>query len=65
MLAQRTPDDLVAVFFDAYKKDKSKAVKDLYDTSPWMSRATDAITNLVGEVEKLTPDYVGEFYGYS
>ncbi len=65
VFAQTTPDDMVATFFNEYKKDKGIAVKNLYGTSPWMSRATDAISNMVGEVEKLTPDYVGKFYGYS
>lgn len=63
--AQSMPDDLVAIFFNEYKKDKSTAVENIYRTSPWMSRANDAISNLKAEVEKLTPDYVGNFYGYS
>ncbi|MBI5916723.1 MAG: hypothetical protein HY842_15200 [Bacteroidetes bacterium] len=63
--AQTTPDEMVAKFFTDFKIDKGNAVKNIYQTNTWMSKASDAISNMVGEVEKLTPDYVGEYYGYS
>ncbi|MBK8562477.1 MAG: hypothetical protein IPN76_03805 [Saprospiraceae bacterium] len=63
--AQPTPDDMAATFFADFKRDKSLAVHNIYQTSPWMARASDAISNMKGEVEKLTPEYVGEYYGFS
>jgi hypothetical protein len=63
--AQRAPDEMAAVFFEDFRKDKGQAIKNIYDTSPWMARATDAIQNLVSEVDKLTPEYVGKLYGHS
>ncbi len=65
VIGQNTPESMVAVFFEAFKKDRKNAIREIYNTSPWMSRATDAIANLEGEVDKLTPDMMGKLHGYS
>jgi|GEM_PF-4620074 len=65
LAAQTTPDDMVALFFEDFKKDKGRAIEKIYQTSPWMAKANDAIANLKGEVEKLTPEYVGNMHGFS
>lgn len=63
--SQRTPDDMVAIFFEDFKKDKGQSIENIYQTSEWMSRARDAIANIKGELEKLTPEYIGKNHGYS
>ncbi|RTQ52560.1 hypothetical protein EJV47_05990 [Hymenobacter gummosus] len=62
--AQDTPDSLIDKFFKEYSKSPVQAVENLYSTNPWVSRKKDAVENLKGEIGKLTPDYVGKFYGY-
>lgn len=62
--AQDNPETLVAKFFKEYPKGPAKAVENLYSTNPWVLRNRDAVDQLKGEIAKLTPDYVGKYYGY-
>ena len=63
--AQNTPKDIVDKFFTEYKADGgSIALDNLYSNNEWMSRATDAITNLKQQLATLNEDYVGQYYGY-
>ena len=62
--SQDTPEILVANFFKAYPQGPAKAVEKLYNTNPWVSRNMDAVEGLKNEINKLTPEYVGKYYGY-
>jgi len=63
--AQKTPESFVIDFFETFEKEgSSKALDNLYATNEWMTRATDAITNLKSQLEGLNIDYVGKYYGY-
>ncbi|MCC3157017.1 hypothetical protein LJ737_07195 [Hymenobacter sp. 15J16-1T3B] len=62
--AQDTPDSLIDKFFKEYAKTPVQAVENLYMTNPWTGRNKDAIENLKSGVSKLTPEFVGKFYGY-
>jgi hypothetical protein len=64
-IAQNTPKEIAEYFFKDYKANgASAALDDLYSTNKWMSRATDAISNLKSQLEGLNEDYVGKYYGY-
>lgn len=64
-IGQTTPKEIVSKFFTEYQKDGvSKALDNLYSNNEWMSRATDAITNLKQQLNTLNKDYVGNYYGY-
>lgn len=60
---QNSPESFITSFFEQYKSDRGEALANLYKTNPWISRHSDAILNIINEVEKLTPDYVGTYYG--
>ncbi|GAB2942679.1 hypothetical protein GCM10027048_04140 [Hymenobacter coalescens] len=62
--AQQNPDELVTAFFQEYPKGPAKALETLYTTNPWVSRNKDAVEQLKSEINKLTPDFVGRYYGY-
>lgn len=62
--AQNSPDAIIKTFFDAYAKNPSKAVEDIYATNPWTARIKDGIENMKNEVSGYTNDFVGKYYGY-
>lgn len=62
--AQTSPEKLIIDFFKEYPKNPGKSLESLYATNTWASRNQDAIEQLKGEVNKLTVDYVGKYYGY-
>ncbi|ETN94757.1 hypothetical protein SAMN04487906_1501 [Zhouia amylolytica] len=63
--AQQSPQEITFNFFETYKnKGASMALDQLYSTNPWMSRSTDAITNVKSQLEGLNEDYVGKYHGY-
>lgn len=63
--SQNTPQEIVSKFFTEYKTEgASIALDNLYSNNEWMSRATDAITNLKQQLATLNEDYVGKYYGY-
>lgn len=62
--SQDTPETLVTGFFKEYSKAPSKAVENLYSTNTWVLRNRDAVEQIKSEINKLTPEYVGQYYGY-
>jgi hypothetical protein len=63
--SQNDPGEIVKKFFAEFEEQgASTALDNLYSTNEWMSRATDAITNLKSQLEGLNEDYVGKYYGY-
>ena len=63
--AQNTPKEMVGKFFEEYQdKGVSEALDNLYGTNKWMERNQDAISNLKSQMQGLSEDYVGKFYGY-
>jgi hypothetical protein len=63
-LAQSTPDEMVRTFFNSYSNGKvEKAVRDIYQTNPWMARKTDDIDNLKRQLLGAI-DLMGEYRGY-
>ncbi|MBH8556486.1 hypothetical protein [Hymenobacter negativus] len=61
---QDNPELLVDKFFKEYTRGPAKAVETLYTTNPWALRNRDAIDQIKNEINKLTPDYVGQYRGY-
>lgn len=63
--AQKLPKEIVDQFFVEFEnKGSSVALDNLYKPNKWISRNTDAITQLKSQVEALNEDYVGKYYGY-
>jgi hypothetical protein len=63
--AQSTPKQMVQQFFETYEsKGNATALEELYATNKWMDKAGDAILNLKNQMEGLTEDYIGKYYGY-
>ena len=62
--AQQTPESLLKQFFKTYKTQREKAVKDLYATNPWTNNIQADVDKLINVVKGLTPDFVGQYYGY-
>jgi len=63
--AQDKPEELVEKFFVNYQKiGASGAIDSLYATNDWVNRKTDEISSLKNQIEGLTEDYVGQYYGY-
>ncbi|TXF87697.1 hypothetical protein FUA23_17965 [Neolewinella aurantiaca] len=63
--AQTEPELLVEKFFATYEESGSAAALDeLYATSKWINKATDAVLQLKNKMEGLNEDYVGKYYGY-
>lgn len=61
---QDSPQILIDSFFETYKTDASKAVKDLYKTSKWFDRIQDDIESIANTLNGFNVDYMGEYYGY-
>ena len=64
LLAQSSPQGLIDTFFETYKKDAGKAVKELYATNKWTERVKDDIDKVIGTVNGFTESYMGKYYGY-
>jgi len=63
--SQSTPKEYADKFFNDYaEQSASIALDNLYSTNEWMTRKTDAITNLKNQLEGLDQDFVGDYYGY-
>jgi len=63
--AQNSPQETVEQFFVEFEnKGGSVALDNLYKPNKWISRNTDAITQLKSQIEGLNEDYVGKYYGY-
>ncbi len=63
--SQNKPKELVEKFFYTYENEGSaKALDELYSTNHWMNKAEDAILKLKNQMEGLTEDYIGKYYGY-
>jgi accessory colonization factor AcfC len=63
LFAQSSPDQLINRFFETYKKDAGKAVKELWATNKWSERSKDDIDKIIGTVNGFTEDYMGKYYG--
>lgn len=64
LFAETSPETLIKQFFETYKTDPGKAVKDLYSTNIWTERIKDDIDKIVKTVNGFTIDYMGSYYGY-
>ncbi|TDY14288.1 hypothetical protein [Meridianimaribacter flavus] len=64
LFAQSSPQKLIDTFFETYKKDAGKAVKDLYATNKWTERIKDDIDKIIGTVNGFTESYMGKYYGH-
>jgi hypothetical protein len=62
--AQDSPKKLIDKFFETYKTDASKAVKDLYKTNKWTERIKDDIENIANNLNGFNDDLMGKYYGY-
>ncbi|MCF8332257.1 MAG: hypothetical protein K9H84_07380 [Bacteroidales bacterium] len=63
--SQDRPEEIVEQFFGEYqKKGAGTAIDNLYSTSQWISKKSDAIIQLKNKLEGLNEDYVGKYYGY-
>ncbi|AWK04508.1 hypothetical protein HYN56_09800 [Flavobacterium crocinum] len=61
--SQVSSDEIIKNFFAEYSKSPSRAVEKIYNTNTWTMRMTDGIEEMKNEVNKLTVDYVGKYYG--
>lgn len=65
VLAQDSPDEIVEAFFNKYKNEGSTvAINYLYDLNDWVSKSSDDVIALKNQMNNLTEDYVGKYYGY-
>jgi hypothetical protein len=62
--AQNSPEIIIDNFFETFKTQKEKAIRDLYDTNPWAKKAQPNIDNLIKVVNGLTLEFIGQYYGY-
>ncbi|QSS97898.1 hypothetical protein [Psychroflexus sp. ALD_RP9] len=60
---QSSPQLLIDTFFETYKSNPGKAVKELYDTNKWNKRIKDKIDQIVVTVNGFTESYMGKYYG--
>ncbi|MCP9768094.1 hypothetical protein EGI22_09225 [Lacihabitans sp. LS3-19] len=64
-MAQSSPKSTADKFFKEYQSiGVSKSIDNLYATNKWMELSTEAISGLKNQLEGLTLDFVGKFYGY-
>lgn len=64
LLAQSTPDELIASFFQLYEeKGSDEAIDFIFSTNKWMARNQDGITKLKTQLRSLI-DIVGTYYGH-
>lgn len=64
VLGQDKGEDIINIFFKQYETNPTKAVEDIFNTSPYNGRMRDGIDNIKNELSKLTIDYVGKYYGH-
>lgn len=63
--AQITPKGVADKFFKEYQSlGVNPSIDNLYATNKWMELSADAVTGLKTQLQALTPDFVGKFYGY-
>jgi len=65
VFSQEKPTEIVETFFKNYQKESiSIALDNLYKSNKWITRNTDAITNLKSQMEGFNVDYVGNYQGH-
>lgn len=63
--AQITPKGVADKFFKEYQSlGVNPSIDNLYATNKWMELSADAVAGLKTQLQALTPDFVGKFYGY-
>lgn len=63
--AQVTPKGVIDKFFKEYQSLGVNASTDnLYATNKWMEMSADAVVGLKTQLQALTANFVGKFYGY-
>lgn len=62
---QTNPKNVADKFFKEYQTiGVNKSIDNLYATNKWMEFSTEAVTGLKTQLDGLTLDFVGKFYGY-
>lgn len=62
---QITPKSTAEKFFKEYQSlGVAKSIDNLYASNRWMEFSADAISGLKTQLDGLTLDFVGKFYGY-
>ena len=61
--AQTSPQILIDNFFETYKIDAGKAVKELYETNKWTERIKDDIEKIISAVNGFNENFMGKYYG--
>lgn len=65
MVAQEVTDDMVEIFFEKFKNEGSTVALDyVYSTNKWVSQSSDDVISLKNQMNNLTEDFVGKYYGY-
>ncbi|WP_460219063.1 hypothetical protein [Psychroserpens sp. MEBiC05023] len=65
VVAQSSPDEIVETFFEKYKTGGSTdALNYIYSKNDWVNPSSDDVLLLKNQMETLTEDYVGKYYGY-
>ncbi len=63
--AQSTPEEMVETFFVKYKvRGTSEAINYIYSKNDWINSSSDDVILLKNQMESLTEDYIGKYYGY-
>ena len=64
LIAQSSPEEIVEEFFEIYKdKGSTSALNFIYSKNDWISQSSDDVILLKNQMESLTEDYVGKYYG--
>lgn len=62
---QVTPKSTAEKFFKEYQTlGVAKSIDNLYASNKWMEFSTEAVAGLKTQLDGLTLDFVGKFYGY-
>lgn len=63
--SQESPEEMVDIFFEKYKNEGStSAMNNIYEKNQWISQTSDDVVNLKKQMEELTEDFIGKYYGY-
>lgn len=63
--AQTNPKATADKFFKEYQTiGVAKSIDNLYATNKWMELSAEAVASLKTQLDGLTIDFVGKFYGY-
>ena len=63
--SQQTPDEMVNTFFEKFKENGStEALNFLYEQNEWISKSSDDVILLKNQMESLSEDYIGKYFGY-